>query len=64
MKIVSFNLRGWGDLAKRRRLCSFLQSGAFEMCLLQETKRTDFSDSMIHSLWGHKDVVWWITFYR
>ncbi|PNX75860.1 cysteine-rich receptor-like protein kinase, partial [Trifolium pratense] len=58
MKIMSFNLRGWGDSAKRRRLSSLLQSGAFDMCLLQETKRTSFSDSMIHGLWGHKDVEW------
>ncbi|XP_045810866.1 uncharacterized protein LOC123905300 [Trifolium pratense] len=58
MKIVSLNLRGWGNSAKRRRLSSLIKSGAFDMCLLQETKRTSFSDSMIHSLWGHKEVDW------
>lgn len=28
------------------------------MCLFQETKRALFTDSMIHNLWGHKDVMW------
>jgi hypothetical protein len=51
-------MRGWGDSAKRRRLNSLLKSGAFVMCLLQETKPASFTDSMIHALWGHKDVEW------
>jgi exonuclease III len=51
-------MRGWGDSAKRRRLQSLIKSGAFEVCLLQETKRTSFEDYMIHNLWGHKDVAW------
>ncbi|XP_045795937.1 uncharacterized protein LOC123890379 [Trifolium pratense] len=55
---MSLNLRGWGDAAKRHRLSSLLHSGAFDMCLLQETKRSTFTDSMIHGLWGYKDVVW------
>jgi hypothetical protein len=55
---MSLNLRGWGDLAKRRRLSSILNKGAFDMCLLQETKRALFTDTMIHNLWGHKDVRW------
>ncbi|CAJ2627612.1 unnamed protein product, partial [Trifolium pratense] len=55
---MSLNLRGWGDAEKWRRLSSLLHSGAFDMCLLQETKRSAFTDSMIHGLWGYKDVVW------
>jgi exonuclease III len=58
MKILSFNMRGWGDTAKRRRLSSLIKSGAFDMCLLQETKRATFEDFMIHNLWGHIDVDW------
>jgi exonuclease III len=58
MKILSFNMRGWGDSAKRRRLNSFIKSGAFDMCLLQETKRESFENFMIHNLWGHIDVEW------
>jgi hypothetical protein len=51
-------MRGWGDSAKRRRLNSFIKSGAFNMCLLQETKRESFENFMIHNLWGHIDVEW------
>ncbi|PNY01857.1 cysteine-rich receptor-like protein kinase, partial [Trifolium pratense] len=58
MKIVSLNIRGWGGSAKRRRLGSFLQKGAFDVCLLQETKKSSFEDHLIHNLWGHKDVRW------
>jgi hypothetical protein len=52
MKIVSFNMRGWGDSAKRRRLSSLLKSGDFVVCLLQERKRDSFIDSMIHTFMG------------
>jgi exonuclease III len=58
MKIASLNLRGWGGSAKRRRLRSFIQKGAFDVCLFQETKKSSFEDYVIHSLWGHKDVGW------
>ncbi|CAJ2672026.1 unnamed protein product [Trifolium pratense] len=51
-------MRGWGNTAKRRRLSSLIQSGAFDLCLLQETKRSDFDDFMIQNLWGNIDVEW------
>jgi hypothetical protein len=35
-----------------------IKKGVFDMCLLQETKRANFTDTMIHSLWGHMDVRW------
>ncbi|KAK2445049.1 hypothetical protein QL285_016023 [Trifolium repens] len=58
MKIMSLNIRGWGSSAKRRRLSSLIKKGAFDLCLFQETKKAAFSDYMIHSLWGHKDILW------
>ncbi|CAJ2667257.1 unnamed protein product [Trifolium pratense] len=58
MKIVSLNMRGWGGRAKRGRLSQFLKKGMFDLCMLQETKRAHFDDSMIHNLWGHQDVHW------
>ncbi|CAJ2673212.1 unnamed protein product [Trifolium pratense] len=58
MKIMSFNMRGWGNSAKRRRLSLLLKSGVYDMCLLQETKRISFDDCMIHNLWGHNDIEW------
>ncbi|GAU16840.1 hypothetical protein TSUD_367870 [Trifolium subterraneum] len=47
-----------GSMAKRRRLSSLIKTGAFDMCMLQETKRDNFDDYMIHNLWGHTDVEW------
>ncbi|PNX99941.1 cysteine-rich receptor-like protein kinase, partial [Trifolium pratense] len=58
MKIMSFNMTGWGDAAKCRRLSSLLKKGAFDMCFLQETKKLSFNDAMIQSLWGHNEVNW------
>jgi exonuclease III len=58
MKITSLNLRGWGGSAKRRRLSSFIQREAFDVFLLQETKKSSFEDFSIHNLWGHHDVEW------
>ncbi|KAK2420958.1 hypothetical protein QL285_031636 [Trifolium repens] len=58
MKILSYNIRGWGNSAKRRRLNTLINSGVFDLCLLQETKRDIMDDYMIHNLWGHKDVQW------
>ncbi|MCI24431.1 hypothetical protein A2U01_0045614, partial [Trifolium medium] len=58
MKIVSLNMRGWGGSAKRRRLSLFFQKGAFDVCLIQETKKASLDDHLIHNLWGHKDVKW------
>jgi hypothetical protein len=53
MKLMSLNLRGWGDTAKRRRVSSLIKSKAFDMCMFQETKKSSFDNSMIHNLWGH-----------
>jgi exonuclease III len=47
-----------GGSAKRRRLSVFLQQGKFDVCFLQETKKTSIEDFAIHNLWGHKDVRW------
>ncbi|MCI10869.1 hypothetical protein A2U01_0031966, partial [Trifolium medium] len=58
MKIVSFNMRGWGTSAKRRKLSQFLKSGLFQVCLLQETKKSDIEEHSIHNLWGHSGVEW------
>jgi hypothetical protein len=58
MKIASLNLREWGGSAKSRRLSSFIQREAFNVCFFQETKKSSFEDFSIHTLWGHQDVEW------
>jgi hypothetical protein len=49
-------MRGWGSMAKRRHLSSLIKTAAFDMCMLQEMKRDNFDDYMIHNLWGHTDI--------
>jgi exonuclease III len=39
-------------------LRSFIQKGAFDVCLFQETKKASFENYLIHNLWGHSDVGW------
>jgi exonuclease III len=58
MKIVSFNMRGWGGSAKRKRLGLFIRKGEFDVCFLQETKKVAYEDYTLHGLWGHKEVGW------
>ncbi|MCI26736.1 hypothetical protein A2U01_0047933, partial [Trifolium medium] len=40
------------------RINSFLNKGKFDVCLLQETKKTGVEDYLIHRLWGNQDVRW------
>ncbi|XP_045810710.1 uncharacterized protein LOC123905117 [Trifolium pratense] len=51
-------MKGWGGSAKRHRLTLFLHKGAFDVCLIQETKKANIDDFMIQYLWGYKDVNW------
>lgn len=52
MKILSLNVRGIGDCAKRIRLRSLIMEGKFQCCFLQETKCSAVSRVLVESLWG------------
>ncbi|GAU32253.1 hypothetical protein TSUD_53800 [Trifolium subterraneum] len=41
-----------------RRQRELSKQDMFDIYLLQETKRSNFDDFMIHNFWGHKDVEW------
>ena len=43
MKIVTLNLRGWGEPGKRRRLKQLVQKEDFDIVLIQETMRSSLS---------------------
>lgn len=58
MKIVTLNTRGLRDQAKRHRVQSFLISGKFDICLLQETKCVSVDSKFLTSLWEGEDVDW------
>lgn len=52
MKILSLNVRGLGDRAKRRRIRSLIISGKFDCAFFQETKCSAVNNQLIGSLWG------------
>lgn len=52
MKIVTLNIRGVRDRAKRRRLRSLIAEGKFQCCFLQETKCSNINRLLVESLWG------------
>lgn len=54
MNILSLNMRGWGDRAKRRQLASSIRTGMFNFICIQETKREVLDDINIRSLWGNQ----------
>lgn len=58
MNIISYNIRGGGNASKRRRVSFLLKSEKVDVCFIQETKLSCFSDILAHSLWGGTDVNW------
>lgn len=58
MKLVSFNMRGVGSIAKQRRFRSLVIREKFDMCFIQETKRKEIDTSIVSRMWGGDDVEW------
>ena len=58
MNIMSFNIRGCGNIVKKKRLQHHIRTNKIDLCLLQETKVNTIYDSLIKSLWGDKDMDW------
>lgn len=58
MKILSLNVRGLGDRAKRRRLRSLIINGKFDCIFLQETKCSDITNQLIETFWRDCDFEW------
>lgn len=58
MNLLSYNIRGGGSPSKRRRISFILQSSKVNVCFIQETKQSAFSDILASSFWGGRDVEW------
>ncbi|XP_058742067.1 uncharacterized protein LOC131614510 [Vicia villosa] len=58
MNIVSYNIRGCGNSAKRGRIRQLLQRGNTDMCFIQESKVTRVSEGLIKSTWGYVGCNW------
>lgn len=54
MIILSLNIHGRGDRAKRCQLASLIRTGSFDFICLQETNREVIDKKHIGLLWGNK----------
>src|ERR1043165_6505218 len=60
MKVLFWNIRGFGARGRRNQICDLLRSEHIDILCLQETKREDFSLSEFHRL-GGSDFTWnWV----
>ncbi|XP_058784242.1 uncharacterized protein LOC131659013 [Vicia villosa] len=58
MIIVTHNIRGWGNIIKRKHIGFMNQSSRVDVCFLQETKLSTFNLKTAEDFWGAKDVDW------
>src|ERR1043165_3676774 len=60
MKVLFWNIRGFGARGRRNQICDLLRSEHIDILCLQETKREDFSLSEFHRI-GGSDFTWnWV----
>jgi exonuclease III len=58
LNILSWNVRGLNDGAKRTRICNLLHHWKVDVVCLQETKLTAVTQGLVRSLWRCKYVDW------
>ena len=58
MKAISWNVRGLGNSVKRAVIKEVIRTFRAELPLLQETKLSSMSQSIIRDLWGNSKCLW------
>ena len=58
LNLISWNVRGLNDGAKRTRVCNLLQLWKADVVCLQETKLTAVTHSLVRTLWRCRYVDW------
>ncbi|XP_058733128.1 uncharacterized protein LOC131604722 [Vicia villosa] len=58
MIIISYNLRGGGNRAKRKRVGFLIQKDDVDICFIQETKLSGIGLNVVKEMWGNIDVEW------
>ncbi|XP_058775212.1 uncharacterized protein LOC131649467 [Vicia villosa] len=58
MIILSYNIRGGGNRAKRKRVGFLIQKGDVDLCFIQEKKLSGIGVDLVRELWGGVDVEW------
>lgn len=51
MKLLSWNVRGFGRPKKRRRIRALLKERKIECAFFQETKKEGMSDDLVRLIW-------------
>lgn len=54
LNIISMNVQGLGDKAKRKDVLNYLKSKKFSICFLQDTHFDRKEESYIRSQWGYE----------
>lgn len=55
MKIISYNIRGLGGVAKKKEICNIIKSHKPTFVCIQETKVEVMDRHMCCSMWGSND---------
>ncbi|XP_058733490.1 uncharacterized protein LOC131605112 [Vicia villosa] len=58
MIIGSFNIRGGGNLIKRKRIAQIVKNGKADFFLIQESKLESVEEGIVKSLWPNEKVGW------
>lgn len=58
MKILTYNIRGLGERARRRHIQYFLLSGESKFCMFQETESRRMNQMILRSLVRNQDWTW------
>lgn len=62
MKILFWNIRGWGQADRRRQLIEFTRYEGFEIVGIQETIKQDFTEKELAQVSGGLHFVWhWLS---
>jgi exonuclease III len=58
MKLLFWNIRGWGQKDRRRQVNEFTNKEKADFVGLQETLKEDFSDKELKQVGGRYEFVW------
>jgi exonuclease III len=58
MIVSSYNVRGLGDVVKRKRIRDLIRNNKIDFLAIQETKLEVISENLCYGLWGSCDCDW------
>jgi exonuclease III len=62
MKVLFWNIIGWGQEDRRRQISQFISRERFDIIGLQETMKEEFTNRELGQLGGKHDFIWnWLS---